>query len=503
MTTHATNSSILNRRSVRIALVAATATYLFLVCAAFMSREPATPQESLAVFGPNIVRAGSTFPVRVIGFEHDSGRHGISSVSRAWVETAAGKTALNLSESHEGKPGWVHLSPVPSLTGPMDLMLELDTSSGSKRVVQAPLTIYDSPLIVWPVPHSLPSQVPKQELQIDILTEGPGLALQMLNRVWIRVTDTAGNAVSGAKVDWQVSGATPPAGVVETNVAGVAAIEIMPNNLSTRFTIDASNGERTGHQEQTEQPLGRSAIIRTSRLVQAADERPISLAIVQSEDGDIYCDLLLDDAWIRTWHLTTKNGEPPVVTVDLEAEGVYRFQCYSHFAKPGDGADALYLFRTEGSRLDLMKSLLRMTASGRTGTYRKNAPVVGPAAVQALLAGYRTKEVDVTAPTLLANTRKDDVIAARDVNDRTRARFLMLIGASFGMVILWAFYIGVQSAIEGRVRLAEAISDLGEMAVDVGPLTGLTRMRNAIQVLLVIFALGLNVVGMLALFQYM
>ena len=142
----------------------------------------------------------------------------------------------------------------------------------------------------------------------------------MLNRVWLRVTDTAGNAVSGAKVDWQVSGATPPSGVVETNVAGVAAIEVMPNNLSTRFRIDASKGERTGHQEQTEQPLGRSAIIRTSRLVQAADERPISLAIVQSEDGDIYCDLLRDDAWIRTWHLTTQNGEPPVVTVDLEAE---------------------------------------------------------------------------------------------------------------------------------------------------------------------------------------
>ena len=113
------------------------------------------------------------------------------------------------------------------------------------------------------------------------------------------------------------------------------------------------------------------------------------------------------------------------------------------------------------------------------------------------------KEVDITAPTLLANTRKDDVIAAREVNDRTRARFMLLIGASFGMVILWAFYIGVQSAIEGRVRLAEAISDLGEMAVDVGPMTGLTRMRNAIQVLLVIFALGLNVIGMLALFQYM
>ena len=80
---------------------------------------------------------------------------------------------------------------------------------------------------------------------------------------------------------------------------------------------------------------------------------------------------------------------------------------------------------------------------------------------------------------------------------------MLLIGASFGMVILWALYIGIQSAIEGRVRLAEAISELGEMAVDVGPLTGLTRARAVIQILLVLTALGLNILGMLALFQYM
>ena len=144
-----------------------------------------------------------------------------------------------------------------------------------------------------------------------------------------------------------------------------------------------------------------------------------------------------------------------------------------------------------------------MHSSGRTGVYRDSTPVVGTAAVQALLAGYRTKEVAVVAPTLLANTRKDDVARAREINERTRLQFMLLIGASFGMVILWAFYIGVQSAIEGRVRLAEAISELGEMAVDVGPLTGLTRIRTTIQIILVLFALGLNVIGMLTLFHYM
>ena len=338
---------------------------------------------------------------------------------------------------------------------------------------------------------------------LDVLTEGPGLALQLLNTVWIRVTDTSGLPVSGVKVSWGALGATPTKGIGESDAAGLVAIQVTPNNLSTRFTVDAEKDGLSGHQEQTEQPLGRAAIIRTSRIIQAGVEPPISLAIVQPEDGIIFCDLVKDDSWIRTWHLETKNGEPPIVQVDLPETGVYQFQCYSHFAKPGDGADSLYLFRTSKSRLSLTTELLRAEAVGRTGRYRHNSPVVGPAATNALLASFRTKAVDVVAPALLANTRKADAQAARIANDRTRARFMLLIGASFGMVILWAVYVGIQSAIESRVRLAEAIAELGDMAVDAGPLTGLMRARMIVQMSLVLLVLTLNVLGMLALYQYM
>ena len=105
----------------------------------------------------------------------------------------------------------------------------------------------------------------------------------------------AGSFLNGS---WSALGATPSKGIGESDAAGLVAIQVTPNNLSTRFTVDAEKDGLSGHQEQTEQPLGRAAIIRTSRIIQAGVEPPISLAIVQPEDGVIFCDLVKDDACV-------------------------------------------------------------------------------------------------------------------------------------------------------------------------------------------------------------
>ena len=111
--------------------------------------------------------------------------------------------------------------------------------------------------------------------------------------------------------------------------------------------------------------------------------------------------------------------------------------------------------------------------------------------------------VAVTDPALATSTRKADIDRAKKATARVRVHFFLLIGASFGLVILWALYTALHSAIENRVRLAEAIEELAELKVEMPPPTRLVRGRQLIQVAFVLIVLILNIVAMLALFRYL
>ena len=500
------------RRGVRWLLIGLVGLYLFTLCAAYIAREPIAAEVSFVVLGPEVVEPSGAFPLRVLAYRHQPREHLLTTILAAAIEEGGRVRSVDIKEGRRGTPALIHIGPAPRSAGTFTVRLTVETD-GERKELAVPLVVYHPHPNVQPRPLGLPDEVPPDnELNVEILPEGAGLALGMRNRVWVRVTDPAGAPVPAATVAWSTAGATVPGdGAVETDEAGVATLDLEPRNLMVKFTVVAEKGGLTGKLNESHRPMGRSVIIDLDRVLQAPGEPPIPISVRRSDSVEpTWCDLYRGDAWLRTWSLQPPEGGAEVVqiVVDLPSPDTYRLQCYAHFADPGDGPDAVWLFRTGEPRIRAMSAMLRDLSSSpsrsvRTRRYRKRVPVIDDGGRRAMLSGYRSRAVEVTVPALVMSTREDDVAAADLANSSVQVRFFIMIGLSFGLVILWAIYTAVQTSIDNRRRLAEAISELGELAVDVEPPTRLVRLRRSVQMAFVIIVLVLNVIAMLELFQYM
>lgn len=496
------------RRGVRLTLVGLVGLYLFLVCAAYLAREPIRPDVSFVVLGPEVVTPGELFPIRAIAYRHGVKAHLKTTISSATITDGSGTRKVELVEPAAGLPALAHVASAPEQEGPFTLVVELESDDGATRTLDVPMIVYHPRVDIQPNPLSLPPEVgPGHALHPEVLTEGPGLVMGATGRLWIRVTNTDGTPATGVTVDWTVQGGAPAEGRVETDEAGVAQISVRADRLAAKVRLAATrtNSSDAGLLETTLYPVGRSVVLSADRLVQAAGEPPLPISITRVDPKEwIYCDLYRGEAWLRSWHLDPKLGQRSDITLDLPSPGTYQVQCYDHFATPGEASDAMWIFRSNEPRVRALSSLLRAdTADPRTRAYRKEVPVIGAPSISAVFSGIRTRQVEVHSPALLASTRAADEGEAKIANEKVQGRFFLLIAASFALVFLGAFQYGVQSAIENRNRMALAIEELGEMALTVPPKTGLVRLRTAIQIAFIILVLFLNIAAMLALFQYM
>ena len=286
----------------------------------------------------------------------------------------------------------------------------------------------------------------------------------------------------------------------------MAQFVITPKQLGVNFKlVGQGNGETAATMSTLQRPIGRACTIFMDRLLYTPGEPPLEVTIQRKDnDTDIYCDLYRGDAWLKTWHLPAAVDVTNTFAVSLPQAGTFKLQCYTHYSSAGDTADAVHLFRFDEPRHEALRTLLRGQSKDttRNTVYRQKLPVVDSGAEHALQALYRTLDLFPTEPAIVFSTRKQDMDRANLLNSRARVRFFMLIGASFGLVLLWAIFVAISAAITNRTKMAEAIAELGEMAVNIAPPTGLVRARNATQAAVIVLVLVLNVIAMLELFKY-
>ena len=504
---------LFQRGRVRAGLVAATGLYLFLVCAAYFGRHVETPGLSVVVLGPQVVEPGGTFPLRLAAYRHeDRTQVGLRVTGATLIDAADRRHPLTIPDAEAAKPTQVHLGPAPQQPGPFRTELVLESADGLTRTITVGLQVFRPGAVELPAPTPVGEQGPSagESLVVDLLSEGAGLPMDVSGRVWFRVTDGAGHPVSGARVRWTAHGAEPGSGDAETDPGGLASATLVPNGQTTdiSFEITAEREGRRGTRSTRVHPLGRGIQLRLDRMLMAPGEPPIKVQVHRSDRAEpAYCDLYRGDAWVRSWVLPAGGADRGAEGFDLtlDVPQPHRLQCYSHFASPGVGYDAAWVLGSPLPRHKAIAALLRQgsrSAGSRDRAFRAHVPVVDDAGEDAIAAAFRTQELYVTDPPLLYSTRATDVRTAEISNARARGHFLLLIGASFGLIILWAVYVAIHSAIENRTRLSLALADLGDLAVPAAPPTRLKQARASIQVIFVVLVLVLNVIAMLALFQH-
>jgi hypothetical protein len=403
----------------------------------------------------------------------------------------------------------IRIGPAPERSGQFTVKLTLEDKNGNQRDLSVPLMVYDTQIVEVPAPWEIGSAIEKHnDYHVELASEGPALVQGGPSRVWFRVTEKDGSPARGVVVKWSASGAEPSAGSISTDAGGLGYVVVTPHNLMTKFVLHASSAVGDAHLVQSLRPLGRSCMLWLDRVLQAAGETAIQVSAKRSNpEDDLYCDLYRGDAWIRSWHFPANPGGElkSKFTVDLPDADTFRLQCYNHYATAGAGADVVWLFRRNQPRERAISELLRgapTKSTSRNARYRRSLPITGKAGQNAMMALFRSHHVLPSDPTLVASTRKSDIERANQANESARATFFLLIGASFGLVLLWAVYTAIQTAIQNRSSMAQAIEELGELAVTVPPPTLLIRARTTIQAVFVVVVLVFNIIAMLTLFQY-
>jgi len=485
--------------------------YLFLVCAAYFSRDIQQPSVSLAIFGPSVVVPGQSFPLRIVATDQKQRKRVDAAVASVYQLTDDG-ALLSFDAGSTKQPHSIQVESPPNAEGTMRLGLVVNAGADPERVVEVPIVFDSMQVSVEPEPLGLSREVPPDEpLIVDILDGARGLANQLPSAVWVRVTEPSGEPKVGAEVEWSAPRTEPSSGRGTTNAAGLVRFDVSLHALSTPFKVKVFSGGQHVTSDTTLHGAGRSCLLKPNRHLQALGESDIEVTIVRTDvDEVLYCDLHHGQRWLRTWHFDAGSEGPDgrlVVHVPIPNDSTVQMQCYSHYGTPGDGYDAIWLTRRSVSRVEALNSLIGAGGDAQGDTretvYRHALPPRSEALSSVLALDWAGAPPTARMPSLRASTRYTDGETVALANTTARLQFFLWIGGSFGLVVLWALMTGIQSAIRNRVRLAEAIEELGELAVPVDPPTALVRARNVLQMLLVVSILVLNVVAMLALFQYM
>ncbi len=501
---------LFNRPSVRVVLVSAVGLYLFILCAAYFQRDIAKPSVSYAILGPSVVESEGSFPLRVVAYEHESRKSIPIRIVAASISDLEHDRKIDIPESKVSKLGLVTVDQAPRRQGEFVVKLSAEDANGKGRELEVPLTVYDAQIVEIPTPWETTNELVKgNAYHLELVSEGPGLIQGSASRVWVRVTHLNGLPAPGITVNWSAKGAEPSTGSISTDAGGLGYLIVTPQNLMTQFILRADGAAGKARMTQTLRPLGRSCMIWADRVLQAAGEKAIQVTVSRTTVEDsLYCDLYRGDAWLKSWYLPPNQdgSAQSKISVELPDADTFRLQCYNHHASVGQGSDVLWLFKRDQHRQLAVSELIRGAPSkskSRDTVYRQAVPVTGQASLDSMMALFRSHHVLATEPALVASTRKSDIERANKSNTDARASFFLLIGASFGLILLWAIYTAIDSAIENRTRMAEAIEELGEMAVSVEAPTMLVRARTAVQSVFIVVILALFIIALLELFQHL
>ena len=437
----------------------AIGTWLLGVGAVWTTRRPLDPGIAVQAEGSPVAQPGARFVLR--------------------VTTPAMRTEPQLMDAYMA----------PRALGPFVFPLAYQ-----RRVLDVPMRVMPQEPMARPGATPLPkAQPPGDGLGVEILPAGGGLVSGLDTTVWIRVTDPGGRPAPGAAVSYTASGATPPTGEVETDIAGLASIELRATSPGPRLKVEAARGAERGSASEALTPTAHSCVVSVDRMLQTPGEPPLRVTVSRSGASEpLYCSLWLGDAWVRVWHRPAAPEPLVRFDVDLSEDGLYRFVCSAR-----DLADetqyGIYLLRRSSARHRAMAGLLRdLDGDSRTAVWRRAAPAIDEAAENALFTTYATQPVPPVRVVVLATTADEDAAAAHAADVRARGRLFAFAGAGAALVLLWVALLAIHGAICAREVLAATIPGMAVPA-------SLIRLRLALGMG---FGLGLAAALVLVLLEW-
>jgi hypothetical protein len=342
--------------------------------------------------------------------------------------------------------------------------------------------------------------------RVSILPEAGELAANMENRVFVRVLSKAGDPVADARVTITHAALKDGSVRLVTDGSGLAAFNLPGDQPTFRLGVTVRSGEDLTETDALFRVFGRRMRLDTTPVVAAPGQPAQATLTTWESDARVFCDVLVDGAWVRSQVLTAARGK---ARMDLSGlpPGLHRVQCYEHPLEPGDAFATAPLLIADGPPLDALLAEVR----GRA-LVRDAVAVAGPGTDPALAAGYWQAMLrePPEAPRILASTREDDLAARQATHDRRKARLLLGFAGVMFIVLLWVAEHLVKHTLETRDRMrAFAIeSELDGVPAELDELMpaslsgrhSLVRARSVLLAVVVFGAILANILGLIGLF---
>ncbi|MEZ4265073.1 MAG: hypothetical protein R3F39_01755 [Myxococcota bacterium] len=485
----------------RLSLTGLVGSALFVIGVMYLDLDREPDVASYLVAGGEQARAGLPVVVRVSGHLADARRGTEVRVSRVRLDGKPVEAAV-VGDS----PAIVSV-PIPENAGDhVEIAMLASSDRGETEL------LFKLPVVHGRATSGLPelARVSLPEVttahRVTILPEAGELAANMDNRVFVRVLSRAGEPVAGARVT--IAHAALPDGeaALVTDGSGLAAFTLAGNQPSFRLGITVRSGEDRTETDALFRPYGRRMRLDTTPIVAAPGASVVATLTTWESEARVFCDLVVDGAWVRSEALTTARGKAKLELTGLP-KGLHRLQCYEHPLDPGESFATAPVVIADGPPLDALLSEVRGRALVRDKV--ATAPL-GTDPV--LAAGYWQAILRETPqpPRILASTREDDLAARTAAHDLRKARLLLGFAGVMLIVFLWVAEHLVRHTLHTRDRMrAFAIeSEMDGEAADMDGLMpavfsgrdSLVRARSILLGIVVAGAIIANVVGLLALF---
>ncbi len=342
--------------------------------------------------------------------------------------------------------------------------------------------------------------------RVTLLPEAGELAANMDNRVFVRVLSRDGEPVSQARVI--ITHASLPKGEVAlvTDGSGLAAFTLAGNQPSFRLGISVRSGEDLTETDALFRPYGRRMRLDTEPIVAAPGTAVVATLRTWESGVRVFCDLVVDGAWVRSEAVTTDRGEARLELKGLP-KGLHRLQCYEHPLDPGESFATAPIVVADGPPLDALLAEVR----GRA-LVRDKVATAPPGTDPTLAAAYWQAILRETPqpPRVLVSTREHDLEARAAAHDRRKARLLLGFAGVMLIVFLWVAEHIVRHTLLSRDRMrafaiesemdGEAADMDGLMPAALSGRSALIRARGVLLAVVVAGAILANVIGLLALF---
>ncbi|MCB9787585.1 MAG: hypothetical protein H6744_12965 [Deltaproteobacteria bacterium] len=473
---------------------------LFVIGVMYLDLDREPDVTSFLVVSGAQARAGQPLALRVSGHLADARRSTPVSVSDVHIGGAPATATVS------GDDPAIVTVPVPSDVGEtVALTMRADSDHGG-ATLEAELPVVHGRATGLPELARSLSQEVTTDHRVTLLPESGELAANMDNRVYVRVLSREGAPVSGARVT--VTHASLPDGAVHlvTDASGLAAFTLAGNQPSFRLAIDVRSGELHTETDALFRPYGRRMRLELWPPVVAPGDAVTAKLTTWEAEVRVFCDVLVDGAWVRSEQVTTAEGKARLDLGTLPV-GLHQLQCYEHPLDPGESFATAPILVATGPELPALLAEVRARA-----LVVDSSAVAPPGTDAALAAGYWQAVLRELPrpPQILSSTRETDLADRKARHDRRKARLLLSFAGVLLLVFLWVAEHIVKHTIDTRDRIrAFAIeSEMEGDDADVDALLPassaqrhtLVRARGVLLAAVVLGAILANVLGLIALF---